>query len=138
MSGRTEQRARPQTGALSVTEARAVALLRCHGPLFMRWALGLVFAWFGALKIADTTPVAELIADTLRLRADPGRRPYPALGLFEIGTFLVLVRQPEVAFQNGNPLLLTTEGEFVVKNLVLFAGAMIVAGALPPRQPRPR
>lgn len=38
------------------------------------------------------------------------------------GTFLVLVTQPGVAFQDGNPQLLATEGEFVVKNLVLIAG----------------
>jgi uncharacterized membrane protein YkgB len=37
--------------------------------------------------------------------------------------FLVL---PEVAFQDGNPLMLTVEGEFVVKNLVLLSAAMVV------------
>ena len=47
------------------------------------------------------------------------------------GTFLVLVTQPHVAFQDGNPFLLTTEGEFVVKNLVLIAGTLLVAAALP-------
>jgi putative oxidoreductase len=52
------------------------------------------------------------------------------------GTFLVLVTQPQVAFQDGNPLLLTTEGEFVVKNLVLIAGALLVAAALPPARRR--
>jgi len=50
------------------------------------------------------------------------------------GTFLVLVLQPQVAFQDGNPLLLTTEGEFVVKNLVLIAGALLVAANLSPRR----
>ena len=37
------------------------------------------------------------------------------------GTFLVLIMQPQLAFQDGNPLLLTTIGEFVVKNVVLPA-----------------
>jgi uncharacterized membrane protein YkgB len=39
-----------------------------------------------------------------------------------------------VAFQDGNPLLLTTEGEFVVKNLVLIAGALLVAANPSPRR----
>ncbi|MBW3666578.1 MAG: DUF417 family protein, partial [Actinobacteria bacterium] len=46
-----------------------------------------------------------------------------------VGTFLVFVFLPDVAFQEDNPLLLTTEGEFVVKNVVLLAAAMTV-GAL--------
>ncbi len=44
-----------------------------------------------------------------------------------IGTFLVMIVQPAVAFQNGNPLLLTTEGEFVVKNLVLISALLMLA-----------
>jgi putative oxidoreductase len=41
------------------------------------------------------------------------------------GTFAVFVLRPDIAFQ-GNPLLLTVEGEFIVKNLVLIAAAMVV------------
>jgi uncharacterized membrane protein YkgB len=44
-----------------------------------------------------------------------------------LGTFGVLVMVPEVAFQAGNPLRLTVEGEFVVKNLVLLAAVILVA-----------
>jgi uncharacterized membrane protein YkgB len=47
-----------------------------------------------------------------------------------IGTFLVFLLHPEVAFQDGNPLKLTVEGEFVVKNLVLLAAAMVVGSQL--------
>jgi uncharacterized membrane protein YkgB len=47
-----------------------------------------------------------------------------------IGTFLVLVIQPEVAFQDGNPLLLTTEGEFVIKNLVLLSAGLVIGSRL--------
>ena len=46
------------------------------------------------------------------------------------GTFLVLVVKPEIAFQGGNPLLLTTEGEFVIKNLVLIAAGLVVGGSV--------
>jgi len=124
----------------------------------MRVALGLVFVWFGALKIANVTPVADLVADKLAFVPIPPELLLPALGAFEVvaglllvagrllrpvlavlvghlvGTFLVLVVQPAVAFQDGNLLLLTTEGEFVVKNLVLIAGALFVAATLPARR----
>ena len=45
-----------------------------------------------------------------------------------LGTFTVLVTQPDLAFQQGNPLLLTVEGEFVVKNLVLLSAGLALAG----------
>jgi putative oxidoreductase len=51
------------------------------------------------------------------------------------GTFLVLVLRPDVAFVGGNPLLLSVEGEYVVKNLVLLAAT--AALALHSRSPRP-
>ena len=46
------------------------------------------------------------------------------------GTFLVLLLRPDVAFQGGNPLLLTVEGEFVVKNVVLAAAGIAIGGSL--------
>jgi putative oxidoreductase len=46
------------------------------------------------------------------------------------GTFLVLLIWPEAAFQEGNPLFLTTEGEFVIKNLVLIAAGLAVGGTV--------
>jgi hypothetical protein len=39
----------------------------------------------------------------------------------------VLVLRPDVAFVGGNPLLLSVEGEFVVKNLVLLAATAALA-----------
>lgn len=140
---------------LSVDET-VIGLLRRYTPVMMRAVLGLVFVWFGALKVANVTPVAELVADTLRWVPIDASILLPALGGFEIvvgillvigvalrpvlislvghlaGTFLVLVVQPGVAFQDGNPLLLTTEGEFVVKNLVLIVGALVVAASVTP------
>ena len=44
--------------------------------------------------------------------------------------FLVLIMQPQLAFQEGNPLLLTTIGEFVVKNVVLISAALVLASKL--------
>lgn len=115
-------------------------------------SVAVVFIWFGALKVFDVTPVADLVADTVYW-VDPDWF-VPVLGVFEIlvgvgllvrrwlrvilgffamqmaGTFLVFILLPDVAFQDGNPLLLTVEGEFVVKNLVLLAAGMVVGGTV--------
>lgn len=142
------------------TVNRLWALARRAGVPLLRICLGLVFVWFGALKISGDTPVAELVAGTVPI-FDPGWF-VPALGWLEVvlgvalligfqlakvalvlaahlaGTFLTFVMQPGVAFQDGNPLLLTTEGEFVAKNLVLIAAALVVAAQAhrPPPVPR--
>lgn len=123
----------------------------------LRISLGVVFVWFGALKVAGVTPVADLVASVVYW-IDPAWF-VPALGVFEVlvgagliagrglrlvlalfalqmlGTFLVLVIRPEVAFQDGNPLLLTTEGEFVVKNLVLLSAGLALGARLRPTRP---
>ncbi len=123
-------------------------LRRISLPL-LRFAFGVVFFWFGALKVAGASPVADFVAGTL---------PWfdrawlvPTLGLFEIaigvalivnrhlfvvcmvlvahlaGTFLALLMQYDIVFQHGNPFMLAMAGEFVVKNLVLVAAALVLA-----------
>lgn len=128
---------------------RVVSLLRRASLPALRIALGLVFVWFGALKVMGSTPVAQLVIDTVPF-IEPPAWIVPAMGVFEVivglwltigvklrallpiyaahmlATFGVLVIQPAVAFQNGNPLLLTSEGEFVVKNLVLLTAGIAV------------
>ncbi|MCE6997216.1 DoxX family protein [Saccharothrix sp. S26] len=130
--------------------SRAVEGLLDRAVPLLRVALGVVFVWFGALKVTGTSPVRELVAATVPFL--PASWFVPAVGVFEVlagmalivavgvplvaaltalhllGTFLVLVVQPAVAFRHGNPLLLSTTGEFVLKNLVLLAAALVVAG----------
>jgi putative oxidoreductase len=115
----------------------------------LRGAFGVVFIWFGMLKVVGSSPVSDFVAGTL---------PWldrawlvPVVGLVEVaigigmiagrrmflmcvvlvahlaGTFLSLIMQPGVAFQRGNPLLLASAGEFVVKNLVFIAAALVLA-----------
>jgi uncharacterized membrane protein YkgB len=128
-------------------------LARLGVPL-LRISVGIVFLWFGLLKIFDVSPVSALVANTIYW-FDPDV-VVPALGAVEVfvgacllagrlmrfalpllvlqmaGTFLVLVLLPEIAFRDGNPLLLTVEGEFVVKNLVLFSAALVIGSRLAP------
>jgi uncharacterized membrane protein YkgB len=147
---------------LRLLEATAIEKLQRISLPLLRLTIGTVFLWFGALKIGDATPVGDFVARTL-----PWLDRHwllPALGWFEIalgvamiagrfltlvcaaliahltGTFLSLVMQPGVTFQHGNPLMLTTEGEFVVKNIVFIAAGLVIAARFhaQDRVPAPR
>jgi uncharacterized membrane protein YkgB len=141
--------ARPPTAVGSVHYATLIALLRRHSMAALRIALGAVYLWFGALKLTSSPPVAQLIHDSVPFVSAPAWL-VPAMGGFElviglcfvlrlaplvllplfvahlVGTFSVLVIQPGVAFEHGNPLMLSIIGEFVVKNLVLLAAGIVV------------
>ncbi|WP_316504375.1 hypothetical protein [Nitrosopumilus sp.] len=47
-----------------------------------------------------------------------------------VSTFFVLAVLQETMINDSNPFLLTLEGEFIIKNLVLIAGALAVASAV--------
>jgi putative oxidoreductase len=137
---------------------RLERLLRRAVPLLLRGSLGLTFAWFGGLKLAGQPTLPASLIAAITPFADPDLS-VPLVGAVEValgagllvgrwlpvvlagvalqlsGTFLVLVLRPDVAFVDGNPLLLSVEGEFVVKNLVLLAAT--AALALHSRSPRP-
>jgi uncharacterized membrane protein YkgB len=116
----------------------------------LRVALGIVFLWFGALKVFGVSPVLDLVRDTYSFM------PYPAffifLGAWEMviglglmfkialrttlallwlqmaGTLIAPLLQPGMFFDGGNIFLLTIPGEFVVKNLVLIAAGFVIGG----------
>ena len=143
--------------SLSAVERRVAALARPFSLPLLRVSLGVVFIWFGALKVTNATSVADLVAGTIPWLDSTWF--VPLLGAIEVvvgialiaghrlttvscilvahlaGTFLVLLLQPQVAFQHGNPLLLTTEGEFVVKNLVLISAGIVLASRPGARRP---
>lgn len=133
-------------------DKRMVAFMNAYGVHLLRLSLAIVFIWFGVLKVTGKSPVQELVARTVYW-VNPAVF-IPILGYWEIlvgvgllfsaalrvtlflfwmqmiGTFLVLVLRPDIAFQHGNFLLLTTEGEFVIKNLVLIAAGLVVGGTV--------
>lgn len=140
---------------------QAIPLLERYGVTLLRVSLAVVFIWFGALKVFDVSPVSDLVGRMAYLI--PEQTFVTVLGFFEIvvgtllltgrllrlalalfciqmaGTFLVLPILPGVAFQDGNPLLLTVEGEFVVKNLVLLSAGLVVGTTVKRRRsPRPK
>jgi putative oxidoreductase len=129
---------------LRALEEQTVDVLQLISLPLLRLAIGIVFIWFGALKVSNHTPVADFVANTLPWFDRAWVVPALLIGLALIsgrlvtvvcaalvahlaGTFLSLIMQPDVTFQNGNPLMLTTEGEFVVKNLVFIAAGLVIA-----------
>ncbi|MGH2425562.1 MAG: DoxX family membrane protein [bacterium] len=140
-------------------DGHMVEFMAAHGIRLLRFALAIVFIWFGSLKIAGRSPVADLVAGTvywlppelfvrflgwweffigLGLLAGVALRLILLLFWLQMaGTFLVLVLRPELAFQGGNPFLLTTTGEFVIKNLVLIAAGLVI-GSTVSRKREPR
>lgn len=139
-------------------DERAIGLLSRYGIMLLRLSLGATFVWFGALKVLDVSPVSDLVASTVYWV--PPEFFVPFLGFWEIlvgfglisgrflrttlifflmqmaGTMLVLVVKPDLAFQGLNPFLLTVEGEFVVKNLVLISGGLVVGSTIESRRQR--
>ena len=119
----------------------------------LRISLGIVFSWFGVLKIFGESPANDVITKTIYW-FDPDIF-IPILGVWEVaigicllvpslirvglfllalqmpGTFLPLLLLPEVCFQSI-PFNLTLEGQYIVKNLVLIGAAMAVGGRLTP------
>ena len=140
-------------------DARLVQVLRPAALPSLRVLLGVLFIWFGALKAAGVSPVAVMVAGTLPW-ADP-HVVVPVLGAVEVllgalvvagiglrlalpvlaahlcGTFLTFVMLPGLMFAHGNPLLLSGDGEFVMKNLVLI-GATLALIAHTPAKPGSR
>jgi uncharacterized membrane protein YkgB len=121
------------------------------GLRLLRYAIGVVFVWFGALKPLGLSPAAELVANTVYLV--PPELFVPVLGVWEVliglcllyrplirlgilllflqmpGTFLPLLLLPEATFAVF-PYALTLEGQYIVKNLVMIGAALVVGGTV--------
>lgn len=118
------------------------------GVPVLRVALGVVFVWFGGLKIIGTSPAAELVANTVYFL--PPELFVPILGVWEVliglcflyrplirvgiflqmpGTFLPLVLLPETVYTTF-PYGLTVEGQYIIKNLVIIGAALVIGGTV--------
>jgi len=134
----------------SVDQTIADTMDRFGVPV-LRIALGIVFVWFGALKVFGVSPAADLVAATVYVV--PPDLFVPVLGIWEVligicllyrplirlgilllffqlpGTFLPLVLLPEATFV-AFPYALTVEGQYIVKNLVIIGAALVVGGTV--------
>jgi uncharacterized membrane protein YphA (DoxX/SURF4 family) len=129
---------------------RAERILRRVSLPALRISLGLVFVWFGTLKVLGDSPVADLLRATVPwvnpqllvpilgwveivlglalLAGQPRRLALIAVAAHLAGTFLTFIQAPSLVISDGNPLLLTGNGEFVLKNLVLICAALALLG----------
>ncbi|MDP3999217.1 MAG: hypothetical protein Q8P76_01315 [bacterium] len=139
------------TSAFSRLDSFLIFWMRQWGVVLLRVALGIVFLWFGALKIFQLSPVADLIGAAYPFLPEPDFLVFlgvweAAIGLgliFKLnlrfalallwlqmaGTIAALWLAPDLFFQNGNVFLLTTDGEFIIKNLVLIASGLVIGGS---------
>ena len=116
-----------------------------------RISLGLLFTWFGLLKPFGHPTTTSMLAHTVYVF--PPEVVVPLLGWWEVaigvlllrrswarlailllvvrlpGTILALVLLPEVCFVHF-PLVPTPEGQYLIKDLVVFFAALAIA--LPP------
>jgi len=119
-----------------------------YGITLLRYSLGIIYIWFGALKPLGLSPAQELVERTVYWFEDP-KTFVPILGVWEVvigiticfkplirvalfllfiqmpGTFLPLVLFPEVCFTEF-PHGLTLEGQYIVKNLIIISAALVV------------
>jgi uncharacterized membrane protein YkgB len=123
-----------------------------NGILLLRIGLGIVFFWFGALKLfPNLSPAEELVRNTI-FWVDPDLF-IPVLAVWEIliglglitgkymritllllfmqmpGTALPLLILPDQVWTHF-PYALTIEGQYIVKNLVLVAAGLVIGATV--------
>lgn len=122
-----------------------------YGFILLRYSIGVVFIWFGGLKLFGKSPANDLVENTIVFI--PSEIFLPILGIWEVmigvgliirkfnriaifllflqmpGTMLPLILLPEVCYTTF-PFVLTLEGQYIIKNLVLISGGIVIGGTL--------
>jgi uncharacterized membrane protein YkgB len=138
-------------------DVRITGTLARIGVPVVRVALGIVFLWFGALKFFPNLSPAEMLAartiEQLTFGLVKPAVSLPVLATWEsliglglilnrwmravllllavhmVGTFTPLVFFPGETF-TVFPFVPTLEGQYIIKNLVLIAAAMVVGATV--------
>jgi uncharacterized membrane protein YphA (DoxX/SURF4 family) len=128
-----------------------------HGVTLLRWSIGIIFIWFGALKLVPGMSPADQIATdtTMALTFGLLSEDFARLGLafleLTIGiglltgwflrlTLLLLFAQmagtvtpllifPEQIWTNF-PFVLTLEGQYIMKNAVLISAGFVIGATV--------
>lgn len=133
-------------------DQRITSWMARYGIVIMRIGLGVVFFWFGILKLfPGMSPAEDLVRNTIYF-VDPDLF-MPVLAIWEAligiglitgkymratllllfmqmpGTALPLVLLPEVVW-TAFPYGLTLEGQYIVKNLVLIGAGLVIGGTV--------
>ena len=138
-------------------DRRITTWMAANGLVALRLALGVVFLWFGAIKLVPGMSPAEglagLTVERLSLGIVPAAVAVPFLALWEcaigiglltgvamratllllfvqmLGTLTPLLLFPTETFQQF-PFALTLEGQYIIKNAVLIAGALVLGATV--------
>jgi len=118
-----------------------------YAEIGLRWSLGLVFVWFGILKLFSVSPVEDVIKQSLPVVFGTSQSFFFLLSVLEIligiGFFmkrlvklaalvmiihLLAATTAVIVSQGFDPRfpILSLEGEFVLKNLVFIAIAIVI------------
>lgn len=133
-------------------DRRLTRWMASYGLLIMRIGLGVVFLWFGALKLVPgLSPAEELVRNTVYI-IDPNLF-LPILAIWEMliglglifgkfmrltllllflqmpGTALPLIILPNVVWTIF-PFGLTLEGQYIIKNMVLIGAGLVLGGTV--------
>ncbi len=128
-----------------------------NGLIFLRVSIGLIFLWFGGLKFfAGASPAEALAIKTISIlsfqKLSPDfiiialatletligiglvfklflRETLLLLFLQMIGTFTPVFLFPHEVFTNF-PFALTLEGQYIIKNLVIFSAAIVLGATV--------
>lgn len=132
-------------------DAAVTTQMERWGVPVLRAALGIIFIWFGALKVVGLSPAEPMIAAVVYV-VQPSTF-IPILGVWEIviglcllyrplirlgilllflqlpGTFLPAILVPGAVFETF-PHVLTTEGQYIAKNLIIIGAALVIGGTI--------
>ncbi|HHY57436.1 MAG TPA: DoxX family membrane protein [Chloroflexi bacterium] len=142
----------PFAEMLDRVDRRITQWMARYGLTMMRVALGIIFFWFGALKLVPgLSPAEELVRNTIFF-IDP-RLFQPVLAIWEMaiglglmtglfmratllllflqmpGTVLPIFVTPAAVFTYF-PFGLTIEGQYIVKNLALITAAIVLGSTV--------
>ena len=147
---------RDKHGTLDRVDRRIAGFMARWGTPALRLSLGVIFVWFGALKPLGISPAESLVLATVRwmplfepetwlaiigwweivigvtfLFRATNRIAIALLALQMVGTFMPLILLQNVTYQPGHiPYGLTVEGQYIVKNLVIIAAALVLGGTV--------
>lgn len=127
--------------------------MRKIGIPALRISFAIIFIWFGLLKPFGLSPAEGLLKQTVTwlpfgspdswlhiigyweviiglffLFKKTSRIAIALLFLQMAGTFMPLIFLPSITYQNGNPFTLTLEGQYIIKNILIISGALIIGG----------
>ncbi len=133
-------------------DTRITRWMARYGLTLLRISLGVIFFWFGALKLfPGLSPAEGLIRETLTFL--PMNLFLPFLAVWEMliglgfitgrfmratilllflqmpGTLSPVVLRPDLVFVQF-PFVLTLEGQYIVKNLVLVSAALVIGATV--------